>query len=284
MKTIASLLDSGAEELHRAGIPEPRREASSLLEFTLARGRTFLFAHPEYQTDASSASRYLGYISRRAAGEPFHYITGKKEFYGLDLAVSPAVLIPRPETEMLVERAIGLLNTQAHPSFCEVGIGSGCISIAILANVPAATAVGLEVSAEAIEIAQANADANGVASRFEIRESDIFSSLADDERFGLIVSNPPYIPAADIPGLQSEVRDHEPRTALTDGADGLSIIRRLVSEAPRYLQAGGTLMFEFGIGQAAEVQGMFPAQIWHPPVIERDLQGIPRMAAADLRK
>jgi release factor glutamine methyltransferase len=254
------------------------------LEFALGRARSFIIAHPEYQPDAASASRYREYVARRAGGEPFHYIKGAKEFYGLDFIVSPAVLIPRPETEMLVDRAMGLLSALTRPRFCEVGVGSGCISIAILAHVPEARAVGLEVSAQAIDIARANADANGVSARFDLRRSDIFASLRDDERFDLIVSNPPYIPAADLAGLQREVRDHEPRIALTDGADGLSIIRRLVDDAPRFLDPGGSLMFEFGMGQAEEVQAMFSPKLWRPAAVENDVQGIPRMVVADLGK
>lgn len=284
MESIASLLDAGTGELLRAGIPEPRREASSLLELAIGRGRAFLIAHPEYRPDAERTSLYLEHIARRAGGEPFHYIKGKKEFYGLDFIVSPAVLIPRPETEMLVDRSIGLLNASAQPRFCEVGVGSGCISIAILAHVPGASAVGLEISSEAIEIGRANAASNGVAPRFEIRRSDMFASLADDERFDLIVSNPPYIPATELAGLQREVRDHEPRTALTDGGDGLSIIRRLAKDSPRFLSPGGTLMFEFGVGQAESVLEMFPPDTWCSAVIEKDFQGISRIVIADLRK
>jgi release factor glutamine methyltransferase len=284
MANVASLLDLGTETLRQAEIPEPRREASSLLELAIARDRTFIIAHPDHLPDSEQTSRYHEFINRRAAREPFHYIKGVKEFYGLDLAVSPAVLIPRPETEMLVERAVGLLAVMEKPVFCEVGVGSGCISVAILVNVPRAAGVGLEISEKAIEIAAGNAVAHSVASRFDLRRSDLFNGLAADEKFDLIVSNPPYVPAAAVSGLQPEVRDHEPREALTDGGDGLSIIRRLVAGSPRFLRPGGKLMFEFGMGQAEQVREMFPSDIWSKVLIESDFQGIPRTAAGILRR
>lgn len=282
MPTVAELLRAAEEALAENDIPEARREAASLLCVALDRDRSFPIAHPEYEVTAFEDETFHAIVRRRAEGVPFHYISGVKEFYGLDFSVSPAVLIPRPETEMLVERAIDILRPLSQPRFCEVGIGSGCVSIAILANLPQARAVGLEVSAEAIEIAQANADARDVASRFDIRGSDIFASLSEDERFDLIVSNPPYVPAADIAGLQREVREHEPRIALTDGGDGLSIIRRLVRGSPRYLKPGGRLIFEFGMGQVERVLAMFSAEIWRSATADDDFQGIPRIVTAEL--
>lgn len=284
MANIASLLEDGAEILRNAGIPENRREASSILEFAVGRGRSFLIAHPEHVPDAGQASAYFAYIARRADREPFHYITGTKEFYGLELLVTPAVLIPRPETEMLVHRAVDLLTGVEDPSFCEIGVGSGCISIAILVNVPKANSVGLEISVEAIDIARSNADKHEVLDRSDLRRSDVFDALAEDEKFDLIISNPPYVPTADLEGLQPEVRDHEPRSALTDGEDGLSVIRRIVVGSPRYLKPGGSLMLEFGMGQGERVRAMFPADIWNFVDIESDLQGIPRTVRARLER
>ena len=282
MENVATLVRSGADELDRAGIPDPRREAASLLELAIGRDRAFIIGHPEYEPNADLTSLYFEFIGRRATREPFHYIAGVKEFYGLEFSVSPAVLIPRPETEMLVERAISLLAARRRPRFCEVGVGSGCISVAILANVSEARATGLEVSADAIEVAGMNAIRNGVAGRFDLRESDLFAALSGDEKFDLIVSNPPYVPAEDLTGLQREVRDHEPRIALTDGKDGLSIIRRIVVGAAEFLRPDGVLMLEFGMGQAEPVRDMFPRDKWRSVVVENDLQGIPRMITADL--
>ncbi len=283
MDNIATLLAAGADVLQRAGIDEPRRESSSLLEFALGRDRTFIIAHPEFDPGDEVQCRFLGFVDRRSAGEPFHYIKGSKEFYGLDFEVSPAVLIPRPETEMLVERSLHFLENHDRPRFCEVGVGSGCISIAVLANEPRATAVGLEISEAAMEVAAKNASRYSVSARFELRRSDVFGGLRASEKFDLIVSNPPYIPAADVAFLQPEVRDHEPHAALTDGSDGLSVIRRIVSVAPGHLIPGGLLAFEIGIGQLTAVEGMFASAVWSDIAVQTDLQGIPRTVAATLK-
>ena len=282
MSDIASLLSAGAESLRLAGIPEPRREASSLLELALGRGRAFIVAHPEHEPDEEMRTRYFEFVKRRSAREPFHYIKGSKEFYGLEIEVSPAVLIPRPETEMLVERALSFLVGRANPMFCEVGVGSGCISVAVLVNVPAATAVGLEISEAAIDIAGRNAERHGVRPRLDLRLSDLFAAVSDGERFDLIVSNPPYVPRDEIEGLQPEVRDHEPVAALTDGGDGLSIIRSIAERAPRFLKPGGALLMEIGAGQCAAVEKMFDPPAWPEVRIDDDFQGIPRAVWAVL--
>lgn len=284
MESIASLLEAGSEVLRNAGIPDPRREASSLMEHAIGRRRAFILAHPEHVPGADEKSSYREFIRRRSDREPFHYITGVKEFFGLEFSVSPAVLIPRPETEILVEGAILRLSGREKPRFCEVGVGSGCISIALLANLPAVEAVGLEISPDAICIARTNSIKHGVASRLDLRESNVFEALGHGEKFDVIVSNPPYVPAADIGGLQPEVRDFEPHQALTDQMDGMSIIRRLVHEAPAFLNREGTLMFEFGFAQGEQVRGAFSPEIWTELTFQDDLQGIPRIAAAILAK
>lgn len=283
MAVIAELLKIGEEELLLHDIPEPRREAASLLCFALQKDRTFLYAYPEQAVSPEQMDLYSSLVARRAAHEPFHYITGSKEFFGLEFEVSPAVLIPRPETEMLVERGIKRLSDKASPSFCEVGVGSGCISAALLVNVPAARGVGLELSEEAIGVASRNLEKHGVTGRFDLRSSDVFSSLGEDERFDLIVSNPPYVPKKAIEGLQAEVRFHEPHTALTDGADGLSVIRRIIAGAARFLEPGGSILLEIGMGQSEEVLRMFEADIWQYARVEADFQGIPRVVDATLR-
>jgi len=282
MSDIASLLSAGAESLWLAGIPEPRREASSLLELALGRGRAFIVAHPEHEPGEAQQARYLEFIERRSTREPFHYIKGSKEFYGVEIEVSPAVLIPRPETEMLVERAISFLAAREKPIFCEAGVGSGCISVAVLLNVPAATAVGLEISKAAVDVARRNAERHGVLSRFSLRQSDLFAALSEGENFDLIVSNPPYVPQDEIESLQPEVRDHEPVTALTDGGDGLSIIRSIVDAAPRFLKSGGELLMEIGAGQDTTVEKMFDPPVWAEVRIDVDFQGIPRTVSAVL--
>ena len=283
MSSVAELLTVTGRQLADCGIPEPRREAASLLCAALVKERSFLYAHPEYMPSPDELARFQQMVERRASHEPFHYIAGTKEFYGLEFEVSPAVLIPRPETELLVELGIRALADARVPEFCEVGVGSGCISIALLVNVHKAKAVGLEISDDAIAVAKRNAAKLAVGRRFDIRGSDVFSALDDGEKFDLLVSNPPYIPASDIPGLDADVREFEPHLALTDGGDGLSIIRRLVGDAPCYLKPRGRLMFEIGMGQAGDVIAVFDQSIWAEVQAYNDFQGIARVIHARLR-
>ncbi|MFN6962618.1 MAG: peptide chain release factor N(5)-glutamine methyltransferase [Pyrinomonadaceae bacterium] len=281
MPTVSELLARAAADLAASGVAEPRREASSLLAFALGKDRTFLVAHPECVVGGDDERRFIDLVARRAAREPLQYLTGRQEFYGLDILVTPDVLIPRPETEMVVENALPLLS--AGGSFCEVGVGSGCISIAILKHSRAARAVGLERSPAAIEVARRNALAHGVEGRLELRESDVFSALGD-ETFEVIVSNPPYIPADQMATLQQEVRGFEPRMALTDEADGLSVVRRIVDQTRRYLRPGGHLIMEIGFQQAEDAAAMFDLERdWQSLRIADDLQGIPRCVVARLK-
>lgn len=279
MATIAENLSEAAEMLEASGVEEARRQAVLLMSFAIGRDRTFLIAHPEYRLTGEEESRFSAAVERRAAREPLQYITGRQEFYGLEFEVSPGVLIPRPETEMIVEAAVEFLSPKREPRFCEVGIGSGCIAVSILRNVPAASAVGLDISPTALEIAERNAEKHGVAGRIDFRRSDVFEA-AGEERFDLIASNPPYVPRADLGGLQEEVRDFEPAGALTDGGDGLSIIRRIVAGSPERLVANGMLLMEIGFSQSAAVREMFDTELWEELDILPDLQGIPRMVKA----
>lgn len=281
MAKIKDIIYQAAEFLKQNGIAEPRREASSLLAFALGKDRTFLLTHDDDELSAGETAHFQTLLQRRAAREPFQYITGRQEFYGLDFAVAPGVLIPRPETEIIVENALEILNALENPRFCEVGVGSGCISVAILFNVAAAAAVGLDVSEKALEVSRRNAETHHVSARLELKKSDVFAALGD-EKFDLIVSNPPYIPHADIAGLQAEVRDFEPLNALTDGGDGLSIIEAIVSAAPRHLNGGGFLLLEIGFGQAQAVESLFAARFWQTVEILPDLQEIPRTVRAQV--
>ncbi len=281
MPNIAESVEKTAKIFNSAEIDDPRREAASLLCFALARDRVFLIAHPEYELRDDEAELFDLIVKRRASREPFHHITGVKEFYGLDFLVSPDVLIPRPETEMLVAKGIEILRGLDSPVFCEVGVGSGCIAVSLVHHVESATAVGLDISKAAIAIARSNADNYQVSDRLRLQLSDVYSGLFN-ERFHLIVSNPPYIPAEDIAGLQPEVRDFEPRAALTDDGSGLSIIEKIVRQAPTYLNTGGFLVLEIGIDQAGQIRNMFDPEIWSRVEIVQDFQGIPRMVCAAL--
>lgn len=268
--------------MRESGVGEPRREAHSLLAFALQKDKTFLIAHPEYELSGAEETRFREFFERRARREPFQHITGRQEFYGLDFIVTKDVLIPRPETELIVENAIEILKDEENPIFCEVGVGSGCISISILHKVKTATATGLDISEKAIEITGLNAKNNGVTNRLELKISDVFAAL-ETEKFDLIVSNPPYIPGADVQTLQAEVRDFEPLQALTDNRDGLSIIEKIVAQSPQYLKPEGFLLMEIGFDQADKARKMFAPETWQSVEILPDLQAIPRTVKSRLK-
>lgn len=262
-------------------VAEPRREAISLLLLATKKDKTFIYAHPEYLLTEDEAELLESFLERRARREPLQYISGVQEFYGLEFEVTPDVLIPRPETEMVVELALDLLIPSENRSVCDVGTGSGCIPVAILHELPNVQATGLDVSRSAINVARRNAAKHGVSGRLRLVESDVFNSLRD-EKFGLIVSNPPYVPIEDMRGLQAEVRDFEPHLALTDNSDGLSVFRRIVDEAPRFLERNGHLIMEMGFDQSEKVVRMFDPARWLAPELLPDLQGIPRLVYARL--
>lgn len=283
MADISETLREATKILQMSGIAEPRREAASLLTFVLQKDKTFLIAHPEYELTGKEEENFRDFLNRRANHEPFQYIVGKQEFYGLDFLVTPDVLIPRPETELIVENAVGILKTKESPQFCEVGIGSGCISVAILHEVKTASAVGLDVSEKALQIAETNAEKLGVLERLNLKNSDVFAELSN-EKFDLIVSNPPYVPSEDFPTLQAEVRDFEPQVALTDGKNGLSIIGKIIIESPKFLESNSFLLMEIGFNQSNKVREMFSTEIWREVEFFADLQGIPRMIKAQIHK
>ncbi len=282
MPIISETLKQAAEILQTSGIAEAKREAKSLLAFALDKNQTFLVAHPEYELSNEEEKRFQGVLERRAKREPFQYIVGKQEFYGLDFAVSKDVLIPRPETELIVEQAIEILRKAENPRFCEVGIGSGCISISILHNLKTANGIGLDISRKALTMARKNAEKHQVFERLEFKISDVFNILTDD-MFDLIVSNPPYVSIEEMQTLQTEVRDFEPAIALTDGKDGFSIIEKIIKDAPNFLTSGGFLLMEIGFNQSITVEKMFDKDIWHKIEILPDLQGIPRTVKAEIK-
>ena len=280
--TIAEALAEATAILEIGEVPEARREADSLLRLAISRDKTFVIAHPEYTLKTDELEHLREYVERRSNREPLQYIAGTTEFYGLDFEVTPDVLIPRPETELIVERAIKLLSEIEDPSVCEIGVGSGCIIVSILANVKQAKAIGVDVSDKALAVAARNAKKNEVTARLELKISDVFDRVPE-RAFAVIVSNPPYVPKADLDALQPEVGRFEPLSALSDGGDGLSIIRRIIEDAPKYLKSGGHLLMEIGFDQGEKVRVMFAEKIWENVDIEPDLQGIPRMVNAGLK-
>lgn len=274
--SISQALREGAAVLQNAGVPEARREAGSLLEFILAKDRTFLIAHAEDPLSEEDLLRFHESVSRRAAGEPLQYITGVQDFFGREFRVNPDVLIPRPETELLVEAAIEVSGSS--PFVCDVGTGSGCIAVTLLCEIENARAVAVDKSRAALEIAKLNASNFSVSDRAEFMISDCLDALNPRiYQFDLVVSNPPYVSAAMLSGLQREVRDHEPLIALSPGADGLAIIRRLIKETPPFLKPKGHLLMEIGFDQGEAVTELVKETTWQLLEIRPDLQGIPRI-------
>jgi release factor glutamine methyltransferase len=278
--TIAEALREAATVLRVAGLEEARREAGSLVSHATGRDRAFLITHADETLTPDELSALRAAVARRAAGEPLQYITGRQEFYGLEFEVNADVLIPRPETELLVESALELLRDADAPLVCDVGTGSGCVAVALLHERRDARVYALDLSPAALRVAVRNAERHGVRGRMTPLISDCFDALRTSEhkgvRFQMIVSNPPYVAEDELDGLQREVREHEPRLALTPGGDGLSIIRRLVEEAPRFLVPRGHLLLEIGFQQHAAVASLIDPRVWTLLDIRRDLQGIPR--------
>ena len=280
--SIAEALKEASRVLDGAGVPEARREAGSLLSFVLGKDRTFLISHAEDVVDDDSVDQLREFVERRAAGEPLQYITGVQDFYGREFRVTPDVLIPRPETELLVEAALEVTKADS-PVFCDVGTGSGCIAVTLLCEIAGARAVAVDKSLAALEVAKLNAVKQAVADRAVFVISDCFDALDWlQSPFDLIVSNPPYVSASALGGLQREVRDHEPLVALSPGSDGLSVIRRLITEAPAYLKPNGHLLMEIGFDQGERVRDLVDESIWTLLEVRPDLQCIPRIVV--LRK
>jgi release factor glutamine methyltransferase len=280
--SIAETILEGAHRLRKAGVPEARREAGSLLGYVLGRDRSFILTHAEDAIGKEQAERFRECLERRAQGEPLQYITAHQEFFGLDFEVTEDVLIPRPETELLIETALKLLTPSADAFICDLGTGSGCIVITLMRQLKQARAVAIDISLDALAVARRNAVRHSVAERIDFVHSDCFAALNSRElrpSFDLIVSNPPYVEEGAMADLQREVRDFEPRRALAAGADGLDIIRRLLLEASNFLKTGGYLLFEIGFNQGASVEQLFDPKIWKLMDIHKDLQGIPRTVA-----
>lgn len=280
--SIAEVLKEASRTLEAGGVPEARREAGSLMSFVLGKDRTFLISHAEDPVDDDCFDRLREFVERRAEGEPLQYITGVQDFYGREFSVTPDVLIPRPETELLVEAALEV-NKATEASICDVGTGSGCIAVTLLCEMPGARAVAVDKSASALEIAKINAAKQSVSDRIAFVLSDCFDALdRSDYQFDLIVSNPPYVSEAALIGLQREVRDHEPLVALSPGPDGLSVIRRLLTDAPAFLKPNGHMLMEIGFDQGEAVRSLVDDSVWSLLEIRPDLQCIPRIVV--LRK
>ena len=273
-KPVGEALREGRRILTNAGIEEADLEAELLLRHALGIDRADLFAHLDGGIDPDRRAAYQAFLARRLAHEPTAYITGRREFYGLDFQVTPAALIPRPETELLVDEALRIWASmlearsskpeEAIPRLADVGTGSGAVAVALAVHLPEATIVATDTSRDALLLAGRNARRHGVGDRIALVQTDLLAGLRPDADarsgrpsgrppFDLVVANLPYVPTAVWEALPPEIRDHEPRAALDGGADGLSAIHRLLRAAPAYLTPGGALLLEIGADQGPAV-------------------------------
>jgi release factor glutamine methyltransferase len=266
---------AGAMRLQENGISASRFEAGALLAYTLSRDRAYIVTHRDDAVSTEQMETFRSFIERRSTGEPLQYITGHQEFFKLDFEVNPHVLIPRPETELLVEAALELLKDNAAPYFADIGTGSGCIVVSLLHELPNARGLATDISSAALQVARSNAEHNGVSERLRLIESDGFAAIEATELFDLVASNPPYVSDEGMKTLPREVR-REPLAALAGGADGFSVLRRFLRDAAAFLQPRGHFIFEIGFGQGEAVKELIEPQVWESIEIRRDLANIPR--------
>ena len=304
--SVRSLLKRGIAQLREADIPSFTLAAELLLLHVLGRDRTWLYAHPEEIISDADAQRFVELIARRAAGEPTQHLTGKQEFWGLEFEVTPDVLIPRPETEHVIEVALDRLalrelragrprkSARAGLQIADIGTGSGCIAIALAKELPAANLVATDISPAALAVAKRNAARHSVAGCIDFIECNLLdaldSSLACPPRqatrhsslsFDLIASNPPYIGRHEAATLPREVRDHEPESALFGGEEGYELYADLIAQSARHLKPGGILVLELGHNSLPAVQPLLDATTWTNVGVTDDLAGIPRVLAAE---
>lgn len=276
--TVRRLLTWTEDFLRKKGFESPRLEAQILLAHALGCSKIDLYVRHEEEPPEGKRTAFREMIKKRSEGMPVAYLVGFREFYSLPFAVSPAVLIPRPETETLVLQALGALKAHASPRVLDLGTGSGCIAITIAKQHKTAHVTAVDSSVAAVEIAKANAARHGVADRVTIVEGDLFAPVAG-QLFDVIVSNPPYIAHEEFTGLDVGVRDFEPRQALDGGVDGLNFYRRIAAEAAAQLAPGGTILVEIGHKQAPAVEALLTAQLG-PAKTYLDMLGRPRVVSA----
>jgi release factor glutamine methyltransferase len=282
--TIKALLTWTTDFLAKKGIENPRTDAQILLGHVLGYTKVDLLVNYEEQPSEAVRNRYRELIQRRVAGWPVAYLVGTRDFYSLTFEVTPAVLIPRPDTETLVLEALTWLKPIREPAVLDLGTGSGCIAVSIAHQKKDARVTATDVSPDALEVARRNAARNGVSERVTFLQGDLFAPLPGGVAFDLAVSNPPYIAHHEFADLQREVRDHEPRGALDGGADGLAYYRRIAASAGAFLKPGGRLLLEIGSTQDADVRAILAER----PELEvgqtiRDMAGHTRVVSAKKR-
>lgn len=269
--TVARLLGWTRGYFQQHGVESPRLCAEILLAHAMGCERIELYTRHETTPGESVLQAYRAAVKEVAGGKPIAYLTGTKEFFSLAFRVTPDVLIPRPETEVLVERVIhlGRHDEAKIQSILDVGTGSGCIAVALAKNLPDVSIFASDVSEAALDVARGNAETHGVLDRIDFRAGDLFEPW-QDTRFDVIVSNPPYIGESEAPSLPANVRDYEPHAALFAGDDGLDIVRRLVAEAHQHLNAGGHVLIEMAYNQSGAVRALLDESSWSDIVTYRD--------------
>ncbi len=287
---LRATLRMGLEKLLAHHVPSAQLSAELLLMHALDRDRAYLYAHPDDEISNDLAARYFRMIEERATGKPAQYITGHQEFWGLDFEVTPDVLIPRPETEHVVETVIEQARRQGHDKraklrIVDVGTGSGCIALALASEFPSAILFGADISRAALVVASSNALRLDMAERVKFIESDLLERFLDRDfegTFDFVVSNPPYVGAADVECVQREVREFEPRVAWGGLEHGDEMYRRLFPQAQRALKPGGSVVVEIGYNMRDAVLALLDAG-WTGVEVIPDLAGIPRVVAAQKR-
>ena len=281
---VTDVLRRATGRLRQAGVGTPRLDAELLLMETLGWSREDLYRNPEGGLRQAQAERFESLVSRRLRAEPVAYMTGTQEFWSLDFRVTPDVLIPRPETEHLVETVVEFLASRPGPCrVLEIGTGSGAIAVCLARECAEAEIWATDVSAPALDVARDNASRHGVEGKIRWLRGDLFAPVHGlTERFDVLVSNPPYVPSGEIGGLQRDVRDWEPVLALDGGADGMDFYRRFVREGARHLREGGLLAVETGAEQGGAVSRLFDAEAgFHRVRVRRDYAGLPRVVTAE---
>ena len=275
---LGQILKAAIERLTARSVPSPRMNAELLLMFTVGRDRAYLYGHPEYELTPGEQMRYEEALAQRSQGIPAQYITGHQEFWGMDLIVSPAVLIPRPETEHVVEAVLDRAGRTFWPgAIVDVGTGSGCIALALAKELPQAQILATEISPAALEIARANAARHQLDARIRFHQTDLLNGL-ERRVFDFVVSNPPYVGESEEDSVQLEVRRFEPRNAVFAGPGGTEVVERLVPQARQVLEPGGWLVMEISGTISRQVRELLSG--WEEVEITNDLQGIPRVASA----
>ncbi len=282
--TVMKAVELSEKYLKEKGVEEARANAELLLADVLHCKRLELYLQFDKPLSEKEKNIYRNYLSRRAKGEPLQYITGEVEFYGIKLKVNPSVLIPRPETELLVEKIIKENGKKENLKILDVGTGSGNIAIALKKNIAASEVYSIDISPEAIETAKENVAINGlengiVLETFDILNDEVFRKFAG---FDIVVSNPPYIPLNELENLQREIKDFEPKEALTDGNNGLSFFKRIAEVSKTILKKGGKIYFEIGIGEEEKVGEILKNNGFVNIETEKDFSGIVRIVKGEL--